>query len=245
MPDKDVAGPTSGQLGATFQSLTGGHDWKVDAEEQLPDQRVDGPSPAPQVAAIEVEQASRTSPGRTSQGAGNETPPSVTQIVEALLFAGGPPLKPERAAEIVRGLTPEQFHECIDALNRRYRSQNRPYAVITCEHGYRLDLKARYRSVREKLLGGPRAARLAQPALDVLALVAYRQPVARAELDSLRGADSIAQLRQLVRLGLVAVTQRGDSGQHDVHYGTTPHFLEVFGLRSLDDLPRTSDPQRL
>jgi segregation and condensation protein B len=79
----------------------------------------------------------------------------------------------------------------------------------------------------------------------VLALVAYRQPVGREELDSLRGADSGPVLRQLQRLGLVTMSQRGDAGNHEVLFGTTPRFLELFGLRSLDDLPQIGDWERL
>jgi segregation and condensation protein B len=79
--------------------------------------------------------------------------------------------------------------------------------------------------------------------VETLALVAYRQPVTRQEVDSLRGADSLALLRQLVRLGLIAV-QRGSS-QSEVCYGTTARFLTLYGLRGLDDLPRTQDLQKL
>jgi segregation and condensation protein B len=98
--------------------------------------------------------------------------------------------------------------------------------------------------VVDRLYGSMREARLSQAALDVLALVAYRQPVTKQEVESLRGAESGGVLRQLVRLGLVAV-QRGEAGQREVSYGTTPRFLTLFQLRSLDDLPRTQDLQQL
>ena len=86
-------------------------------------------------------------------------------------------------------------------------------------------------------------ARLTQPALDVLALVAYRQPVPKADLDAVRGHDSGAVLRQLVRLGLVAVARRGETDRREIGYGTTPRFLTLFGLASLDDLPRLGDAE--
>lgn len=93
------------------------------------------------------------------------------------------------------------------------------------------------------MFGGPREARLTQPALDVLAVVAYRQPVGKAEVDAARGTDSGSVLRQLVRLGLIAVRQRGDADGKEVLYGTTPRFLQVMGLGTLDDLPRLGDTQ--
>ncbi len=106
-------------------------------------------------------------------------------------------------------------------------------------------MKPRYRGVLEKLYGTAREARLSTAAVDVLALVAYRQPATKAEIDSLRGAESGALLRQLVRRGLVAVVRRADAEQRDVAYGTTARFLELFGLTSLEDLPRTQDLQQL
>jgi segregation and condensation protein B len=79
--------------------------------------------------------------------------------------------------------------------------------------------------------------------VDVVAVVAYRQPVTKAEIDAVRGTDSGSVLRQLVRLGLVAVRHRAESGSREVRYGTTPRFLQVFGLASLDELPRLGETQ--
>jgi segregation and condensation protein B len=172
-------------------------------------------------------------------------PPSPVRIVEALLFVGGAPLTPAQAGDIVRGLTPEQFVQAIDALNRDYRRQGRPYVILAQEHGYVLTLRPNYRSVVEKLYGGVREARLSPAAIDVLALLAYRQPATKAEIDALRGAESGLLLRQLVRRGLATVLQRGEADRKHVTYGTTRRFLELFGLTSLDDLPRTQDLQQI
>ena len=161
-----------------------------------------------------------------------------------MLFVGGPPLTADAFCAVLR-VPPAVFHAAVDALNRKYKAQNRPYTVQPRDGGYVLAVKPKYRGLREKLFGGPREARLTQPALDVLALVAYRQPVAKADIDALRGHDSGAVLRQLVRLGLVAVARRGESDRRDVCYGTTPRFLELFGLGSLDDLPRLGDAEQV
>src|SRR5262245_31425211 len=101
-------------------------------------------------------------------------PPAPLRIVEALLFVGGTPLTAQRAWEIVRGLTADQFTEVIDALNRTYRRQNRPYFIQALSNGYMLTLKPKYRALAEKLHAGPREARLSTAAIDVLALTAYR-----------------------------------------------------------------------
>ena len=166
------------------------------------------------------------------------TPPPPARIVEALLFAGGQPLTPDRVGAVVRGLSPDHVRGLIDELNRTYRRQGRPYAVQSTERGYVLALRPRYQAVAERLHGGPREARLSRAAVEVLSLIAFRQPVTRAEIDGQRGAYSAALVRQLVRLGLVAVLP-GPA------YGTTARFLDLFGLQSLVDLPQTLDLQQI
>jgi segregation and condensation protein B len=172
-------------------------------------------------------------------------PPPLGRILEAMLFLGGAPLTAARASEVVRGLTETAFHEAIATLNRDYRQQGRPYQIEARDGGHTLTLRPRFRPVMERLYGSNREARLSAPAIDVLSLVAYRQPATKQEIDSLRGADSGALLRQLVRRGLLAVVQRGDAASKEVAYGTTPRFLQLFHLRSLEDLPQTQDLQTL
>jgi segregation and condensation protein B len=174
----------------------------------------------------------------------DSAPPPLKRILEAILFTGGAPLSAVRAAEAVRGLTAAQLAEIVDELNRDYRSQGRPYRIQLRDQGYELALQPRFRTVVDRLYGSTREARLSPQALDVLSLVAYRQPVTKQEIESLRGAESGGQLRQLVRLGLIAL-QRGEANQKEVCYGTTAKFLKLFGLLSLDDLPRTQDLQKI
>lgn len=173
------------------------------------------------------------------------TPPPVYRIIEALLFVGGSPLTRARANSAIRRLTPEQFTEALDSLNRDYRRQGRPYHIQAQGDGFVLTLRPKYRPVLDALHGGPREARLSPQTIDVLALVAYRQPATKQEVDSIRGADSGAILRQLVRRGLLTVVQRADAEQREVAYGTTARFLEIFSLKDLDELPRTHDLQQL
>lgn len=174
-----------------------------------------------------------------------DTPPDPLRIIEALLFVAGQPLKAERICEIIRGLTAEQFIEAVDTLNHAYRQQGRPYAILAQEHGYLLTLRPRFLEVVEKVYGGPREARLSTAAIDVLSLVAYRQPVGKADIDSYRGAESGPLLRQLVRRGLIQVVCLGGADKRQVAYATSPRFLQMFGLSNLEDLPRTQDPQQM
>jgi len=229
--------PTSQVLGESLAAQIGEREWTVDEpvlDESIPS---DVPSDDFSNTHDDVPMAKAV--------VEPEVPPAPLQIIEAMLFIGGQPLKPEKASTIIRGLTSEQFHEAIDMLNHVYRLQNRPYIVAVTDAGCSLAVRPRYRVIKEKIYGGPREARLTQPALDVLALVAYRQPAAKLEIDTIRGVESGHILRQLVRLGLIAVVQRAESTQREVCYGTTPRFLELFNLKNLEDLPQTGDPQRL
>lgn len=172
-------------------------------------------------------------------------PPPMLRIIEALVFVGGAPLTAKRARDILRGLSDEQFDDAIRQLNADYRRQARPYALHPQGNGWVLSLRPRYRHVIEKLYGGVREARLSTTAIDVLAVVAYRQPVTKADVDSFRGADSAALLRQLVRRGLIQIAQTLGEKPKEIAYTTTPRFLELFNLASLDDLPKTHDLQQM
>jgi segregation and condensation protein B len=218
--------PTSRNLSASFQELLNRDSWEADVPA------VEAGSPAP-------------SPRRPSTPSVPSEPPPLSQLVEAMLFLGGAPLTPERAAEVVRGLTETQFGEVVDELNRAYRAQGRPYFILKQEKGYAFVLRPAFRCVVEKLAGGVREARLSTAAVEALAVVAYRQPATKREVDSLRGHESGPLLRQLLRRGLITVVSRAESGGREVQYGTTTRFLELFGLKSLDDLPQTEDLQRL
>ena len=203
-------------------------EWQLDAEPDAAEleAEVEAPPMAPPTAPMQF-------PKTVAEP--EAPPPSPLQIVEAMLFIGGPPLTAEKACAAIRGLTTERFRELVDELGRTYRKQNRPYAVQPRETGWVLALRSQYRGVPEKLYGGPKETRLTQPAIDALSLIAYRQPLGKVEIDTARGADSGAALRQLVRLGLIAAG-RGGAG-----YETTARFLTLFGLRTLYDLPQLGD----
>jgi segregation and condensation protein B len=225
--------PGSQDLGRSFQELLRKDQWELDA---LPADAADA-TPEPTPVQASASQAV-TSPPATQ-------PPSVLRILEAMLFLGGAAVTLDRAAEVIRGLTQEQFQQVLDELGRTYRAQGRPYSILKQEGGYVLALRPTFRYIQQRLAGGVREARLSTAAVEVLAVIAYRQPATKQEVDTLRGHESAAILRQLVRRGLISVTNRAESGGRDVQYGTTGRFLELFGLNSLDDLPRTEDLQRL
>lgn len=168
------------------------------------------------------------------------TPPPLERIVESLLFTADGALTFDKASSAIRDLAPDQFAATVSGLARTYRRQNRPYAVTPSEGGFALTLKPGYHGLRDRLKGGPREARLSTAALDVLALVAYKQPLSRSQLESLRGHESQNLIRQLIRLGLITLVPQ-DGARSQPTYATTGRFLDLFGLRQLDDLPQVMD----
>jgi len=215
MSDEAHEPTTPEDLGRTYAAIVGDDVWQADVPPEPP--AVEEPA----------------------------TPPPALRIIEALLFVGGAPLTAKRAREILRGLGQEQFDEAVAQLNDDYRRQLRPYHIQPQGAGWVLALRPRYRPVVDKLYGGVREARLSTGAIDVLAVVAYRQPITKAEVDNFRGAESGSLLRQLVRRGLIQITPMPGVKPKEVAYVTTTRFLDLFNLTSLDDLPKTHDLQQL
>jgi segregation and condensation protein B len=173
-----------------------------------------------------------------------EPAPSVTarQVIEACLFVGGAALTATRLAGILRGdYTATDVEALIDDLNRQYDAEARPYEIRLGEGGYRLAVRDEYERIRHKVYGlGPKEVRLSQDALEILALVAYHQPASEQQLAELGRPAAGAILRLLLRRDLLRVDRLPDDARIVV-YRTTPRFLSLFGLGSLDDLPRPED----
>jgi segregation and condensation protein B len=168
---------------------------------------------------------------------------SPRSILEAMLFVGTPdnePLSAELVAGMMRGVRPAEIDDLVADLNRQYRDEARPYRVVSAGAGYRLALADEFAFVREKLYGRPRAARLSPAAIEVLAIVAYNEPVTAEQVAGMRGTASGPVLAQLVRRALLRIDRAGDR-PHPARYFTTPRFLRLFGLASLQDLPRSGE----
>lgn len=176
----------------------------------------------------------------------NEVPATPKSILEALLFVGHPhnqPLSPAQAAEIMRGVRPEEIAHLVTELNAGYEASGRPYRIVFDRGGYRMKLLPEFDQLREGFFGKVRPVRLSRQALEVLAIVAYKQPVSVKEVNQMRGRSSGALLAQLVRRDLLTVSmpEETEGAKGTPRYRTTQRFLEVFGLRSLEDLPQLGE----
>jgi len=160
-------------------------------------------------------------------------PPDLSQAIECLLFASTEPLTRERLAEVLE-VTPEQVDEGLAEL--RARLEGRGLQVVGLAGGYHLATRPEHATYVHRLLQPP-PARLSPQALEALALIAYRQPITRPEVDAVRGVNSQHALASLTEKGLVTTVGRRDAPGRPVLYATTPHFLSSFGLRELGELP--------
>src|SRR5690606_13495469 len=126
----------------------------------------------------------------------------------------------ERIASLMRDITPQEVHQAVAQLNERYAQNGNPYVITSSAAGYRMVLRDEFARVREKFQGNVRQGRLSPAVLEVLALIAYRQPITLADIDQARREKSQSLVNQLVRRGLVAL-ERGPDRQTPGTYSTT------------------------
>lgn len=168
-------------------------------------------------------------------------------IVEALLFVGradGAPLTAEELAGAMRDVTPQEVEAIAASLDARYRQDGAALRIDRSGGGMRLGLAEGLERVADRLRTPVRAAKLSRAAIDCLAIVAYRQPIDRAGVEELRDEASVAPLRQLLRLGLVAEAPGEPAeggGPPPPRYVTTDRFLRLVGVASLRQLPRLGE----
>lgn len=167
-------------------------------------------------------------------------------ILEAMLFVGrsdNAPLTSEQIAGLMRGVTPAEIDTLVAELNTQYAVHGCAYTIVSQGAGYRTALRPEFGALRERMLGRARAARLSPAAVEVLAVIAYNEPLSATEVNKIRGTSSGHILRHLVRRRLLRLQKPEGKSGHSKYF-TTPRFLEVFHLNNLSDLPRSDDLAR-
>lgn len=176
-----------------------------------------------------------------------DVPPaeSLVPMIEALLLTADRPMGLSRLAQML-GLeegsaSAKGLREAIDAFNRVCDEQGRAYRVEQVAGGYRLMVRAEYAPLLAQAHGAKEAQSLSRAAVETLAVVAYRQPITRADLEAIRGVGCGEVLRTLLEKRLIDIAGRADEPGRPMLYGTTKRFLETFGLASIKDLPTPGD----
>lgn len=184
--------------------------------------------------------------GETSVEAtgGRRVPIGPASILEAMLFVGdreNRPLTLARATELMRNVSETEAIEALADLNERYWRDGAPYRIVRDGDGFRMALRSEFDALAARMVGGKtKEFKLTQTMIDVLALIAYRQPISLDEILETRN-NATGALSQLVKRELVAQEKRVVDKKKVAFYSTTPRFLRLFNLESLDDLPIVGD----
>lgn len=165
------------------------------------------------------------------------------RLLEAILFVGAQPVTVRTCCQAFPSLGPEQVVRGMLRLSARYRVQRRPYRIRKSNEGYLLELAPDIRADLQSKTRTERGVKLPRPAIEVLSLVAYRQPITREEIEQLLGIDAGAQIRQLLKRQLITRGDAGGQKNGPIPYSTTSRFLELFHLESLDELPSCEEVQ--
>jgi len=179
--------------------------------------------------------------GNDKEGSGNDKKElTVESVTEAVLFASDEPLSAERLADIV-GTGVKQIRTHIKNLNDKYQVNNNAFRIEQIADGYQMLTLSPYNHWLKKLLRVRSDSKLSPAALETLAIIAYKQPVIRADIETIRGVAVGEIARSLMYKGLVKIVGRAEVLGRPMLYGTTKKFLEVFGLNSLKDLPKIEE----
>lgn len=163
------------------------------------------------------------------------------QLVEALIFAAPEPVASARLAEVVEGLSAPDADRAVAELNDIYERDGRAFHIVRAAGGYRFATRPAFGKWVRQLIAGVGRMRLSRAALETLSIIAYRQPVSRADIEGVRRVDVGGVLKLLLDRRLVRIAGRSKGAGRPLLYGTTTEFLKHFGLDSLSDLPQMGE----
>ena len=173
------------------------------------------------------------------------TDETIRPVIEALLFAVDQPLSINRIAELLDGVSTATVREIIETIRAEYNSNDRPLTLRQVAGGYQFYTRPQYAPWLKKLYKTKSNNRLSPAALETLAIIAYKQPITRAEIEAIRGVSVSGLLSTLLERRLIKIGGRDDSIGKPLLYRTTKEFLTYFGLSDIRDLPSISSLQEI
>jgi segregation and condensation protein B len=165
----------------------------------------------------------------------------LARLLEAALFASSRPIAGEELAALDPDASPAAVQAALDELREHYDVDGHGVELVEIGGGWQILTRPEYTEAIERAQLAARPSRLSAAALETLAIIAYRQPIGRAEIEEIRGVSVGGVLKSLHERALIDVTGRGEGLGRPLLYGTTPSFLEQFALRHLDELPRVDE----
>jgi segregation and condensation protein B len=161
---------------------------------------------------------------------------AIKSVIESLLFVAEAPLTIQRLGEVLEGVAKEEIRSTLDELHAELEANRRGIRLVEVAGGYQLRTAKASADWVKKFLGG-RPARMGRATLETLAIIAYRQPITRAEIEAIRGVDVDGVVNTLLERSLIRAVARKDVPGRPFLYGTTPEFLQLFNLKDLTQLP--------
>jgi segregation and condensation protein B len=165
----------------------------------------------------------------------------LAKLLEAALFAASRPLTLEELASLDPDVPDTAVQEALAEVTAAYAGDDHGVELVEIAEGWQFLTRREFAETIERAQITLRPRRLSPAALETLAIIAYRQPVGRLEVDEIRGVDSGAVIDKLVERELIEVVTRGEGLGRPLLYGTTPQFLEILGIKDLGDLPRLDE----
>jgi segregation and condensation protein B len=160
------------------------------------------------------------------------------KVIETLLFITDEPLKAEKIARICEVKDVKEVEQKLEEIKHSYDMENRALAIMKVAGGWQMATRPEYAIWVRKLYQTRLTMRLSKASMEVLSIIAYKQPITRAEIEVIRGVDVIGPLETLIEKKLITTSGRKDAPGRPMLYITTNEFLRQFGLNSLDDLPK-------
>ena len=165
----------------------------------------------------------------------------LAKLLEAALFASQRPVPNEELAALDSELTPAALQMALEELQEHYEQDGHAVELVEVAGGWQILTRPEYTEAIERAQLAARPQRLSGAALESLAIIAYRQPIGRAEIEEIRGVSVGSVLKLLIERGLIDIVGRAEGIGRPLLYGTTSAFLEQFALRHLDELPRADE----
>jgi len=183
--------------------------------------------------------------GKDDSSGQDAPPPELTteRVIEAILFASDAPLGLAKIVSILGTGSAREVRNIIQSLNAEYTRCGYAFRIEEIAGGFQMLTLPEYNTWLRRLRQSRQDTKLSSAAMETLAVIAYKQPVVRAEIEAIRGVSAGEMLHRLRELGLIKIVGRAEDVGRPMLYGTTRHFLEIFGLSSLDDLPAVEEFQ--
>ncbi len=166
-------------------------------------------------------------------------------IIESLILASPEPLAARKIADVIENVTPSEVDSIVEELNIKYRDNDISFRIRAIAGGYQMYIIEDYARYVEDFLTRRRSIRMTRAALETLAIIAYRQPVTKTDIEMIRGVASDSVIHTLLERRLTTLAGRADSVGRPLLYKTTDEFLKFFNLNSLNDLPRMEEIEEL